>query len=116
LSILLSNALNYVPAGGQVTVSTHTSESGGQDWVQFSVSDTGPGIAAEEQAMVFERFTRGIAGRVSGTPGTGLGLSIAREIVDRHQGRIEVSSEGVPGKGATFTVWLPVQPPGGAAQ
>lgn len=116
LSILLSNALNYVSPGGHVTVSTRAAQSGGKDWVQFSVSDTGPGIAVEEQAMVFERFTRGIAGRVSGTPGTGLGLSIAREIVDHHQGRIEVFSEGVSGKGATFTVWLPVQPPGGAAQ
>jgi two-component system phosphate regulon sensor histidine kinase PhoR len=58
---------------------------------------------------LFHRFFRGKASLEGGVPGTGLGLSIAREIVARHQGRIEVESEGTPGEGATFTVRLPVE-------
>jgi two-component system phosphate regulon sensor histidine kinase PhoR len=58
---------------------------------------------------LFERFFRGTAGRESGTAGTGLGLAIVKEIVERHHGRVEAFSEGVPGKGVTFTVWLPAE-------
>jgi two-component system phosphate regulon sensor histidine kinase PhoR len=112
LSILLTNALNYTPAGGRVTVRTVVDGpvpgGNGARRAGFSVSDTGPGIPLKEQAHLFERFFRGSAGRQSSAPGTGLGLAIAKEIVERHEGRIEVESEGVPGKGATFTVWLPV--------
>jgi signal transduction histidine kinase len=107
LSILLTNAFNYTPADGQVTVSTHSYQSDGKQWAGFRVSDTGPGIAPEDQRHIFERFYRGEAGHASGVPGTGLGLAIAHEIVARHQGRIEVTSDGVPGNGTTFTVWLP---------
>jgi signal transduction histidine kinase len=106
VSILLTNALNYTPAQGQVTVRTQADERQGQKWAGFVVQDTGLGLTAEDQKRVFERFFRGKAGRESAAPGTGLGLSIAREIVEKHRGRIEVHSEG-PGKGATFTVWLP---------
>jgi PAS domain S-box-containing protein len=109
LSILLTNALNYTPAGGQVTVSTHMKELGGKLWVGYSVSDTGLGITPDDQAHLFERFYRGKAGHDSGAPGTGLGLAIAHEIVEQHRGKIDVESEGVPGKGTTFTVWLPVR-------
>jgi signal transduction histidine kinase len=109
LSILLANALSYTPPGGRVVVSTHAQEWAGQRWAGFSVVDSGPGILPGEQNQVFHRFFRGKASLDSGVPGTGLGLSIARGIVKRHQGRIEVKSEGVPGKGATFTVWLPVE-------
>jgi signal transduction histidine kinase len=108
LGVLLTNALNYTPAGGTVTVRTQAGEFEDKRWVGFSVSDTGPGISSQEQSSLFERFFRGKAGRESNLPGTGLGLAIAKELVDRHDGRIEVESEGVPGKGATFTVWLPV--------
>ncbi len=108
LSILLTNALNYTPAGGRVTVRTQAQELNGDRWVGVSVSDTGPGITPDDQPHLFERFYRGQAGRSSGAPGTGLGLAIAKEIVERHHGRIEVQSEGVPGQGATFTIWLPV--------
>jgi signal transduction histidine kinase len=107
LSILLTNALNYTPSGGQVKVSTHLRQLEGEQWVGFSVSDSGPGIPPDEQEQLFQRFFRGKAGRTSGQPGTGLGLAIAREIVDRHKGRVEVQNEGVAGRGATFSVWLP---------
>jgi len=109
LSILLTNALNYTPSGGQVVVSTHLREMEGKLWVGLSVSDTGPGIPPAEQARLFERFFRGEAGRESGTPGTGLGLAIVKEIVDRHKGQTEIVSEGVPGKGATFSIWTPAE-------
>ena len=107
LSVLLTNALNYTPAGGGITVSTLKEENQGRMWTGFTISDTGPGIPPEDQENLFKRFYRGKTGRTSATPGTGLGLSIAKEIVSKHGGRIEVRSEGVPGKGTTFFVWLP---------
>lgn len=111
LSILLTNALNYTPPGGVITVATRRENREGQEWVVFSVSDTGPGISPEEKDLIFERFFRGRAGRESKTAGTGLGLAIAREIVEKHHGRIEVQSAGIAGQGAAFSVWLPVLPP-----
>ena len=109
LSILLTNALNYTPPGGQVAVSTLLREMAGQRWVGLSVSDTGPGIPFNERDQLFERFVRGKVGYESGVPGTGLGLAIAHEIMARHGGLVEVISEGVPGKGATFSLWLPAK-------
>lgn len=107
LSILLTNALNYTQAGGNVTIRTLAAINDNRNWAGFSVSDTGPGITVEDQKRLFERFFRGKAGRESTAPGTGLGLAIAKEIVHRHGGRIEVQSEGIPGKGTTFFIWLP---------
>ncbi len=107
LSILLTNALNYTPPGGSVTIRTLATIDDDANWTGFSVSDTGPGITAEDQRRLFERFFRGKAGRDSTAPGTGLGLAIAKEIVHRHGGRIEVSSDGIPGQGTTFVIWLP---------
>jgi PAS domain S-box-containing protein len=107
LSILLTNATTYTPAGGCVNVHTQVAEGHGQNWAGFSVQDNGPGIAPDEQNKLFTRFFRGSAAQSGQTAGTGLGLAIAKEIVERHHGRIEVSSEGIPGKGATFYVWLP---------
>jgi signal transduction histidine kinase len=109
LSILLTNAMNYTPSGGEVTVSTRTEIKEDTEWVGFAVSDTGPGITPDEQTRLFERFFRGQAGRQTGTPGTGLGLAIVKDIVSRHNGRIEVKSEGIPGKGAQFIIWLPAK-------
>jgi signal transduction histidine kinase len=101
---LLTNATNYSPSGGAVTMRTCSRSAEGLDWVTFSIADTGPGIPEEERPHVFERFFRGIVGRASGVPGTGLGLAICKEIVEHHQGRIQISAEG--GKGTTVIVWL----------
>ena len=110
LSVLVTNALNYTPSGGQICLSTELSSFQNKDWVGISVCDTGPGIPIEEQPRLFERFYRGSTGQLSRVPGTGLGLSIAKEIADRHHGRIDVESQGIPGKGARFTIWLPANP------
>ena len=103
LLILLDNALKYTPTGGEVTISLAVQDRDHQQGVAFSVSDTGPGIAVDEQSRLFERFYRSPA--ISAIEGAGLGLAIARWIVQEHHGTISVESE--PGKGATFTVWLP---------
>jgi PAS domain S-box-containing protein len=104
---LLTNALNYTPAGGSVTLSTGYAVEQNRPWVVIAVEDTGLGIAADEQAHLFERFTRGRASQVMATPGTGLGLAISKDIVELHRGRITVESE--LNAGSTFTVWLPVR-------
>jgi signal transduction histidine kinase len=75
-----------------------------------SISDTGSGIAAEEQQLVFDRGYRTAAARKSSVPGTGLGLHFARAIAEAHGGQVEVSS--VPGEGSTFRVTLPLRPKG----
>ncbi|MCZ7542244.1 MAG: ATP-binding protein [Anaerolineae bacterium] len=108
LGVLLTNAFNYTSKGGKVFVSTQTRWRDEARWITLAVGDTGPGISVEEQRHIFDRFFRGDAAHETNTPGTGLGLAIAREIVERHRGKIEVISEGVPGKGTTFVIWLPV--------
>jgi len=98
---LLDNAAKYTPAGGEVRLRV-TRE--GKDAL-LEVRDTGVGIAADELPRVFERFQRGIRGREMAAAGTGLGLAIAREIVERHSGRIAIESP--EGKGCRVSVWLP---------
>ncbi len=107
MSIMLTNAINYTPAGGEIRVQTVLRHDGNQPWAGFSVSDTGVGVPLDEQPHLFTRFFRGKMGRISGVPGTGLGLSIAKELVERHSGLIEVESDGVAGHGTIFRVWLP---------
>lgn len=102
---LLTNALNYTQAGGDVWLSTTAVTHEAHPWVVFKVRDNGPGIAPEEQAQLFQRFYRGEAARVSKAPGTGLGLAISQSIVNLHHGRITL--ESAVGQGSTFCVWLP---------
>jgi PAS domain S-box-containing protein len=107
LTNLMTNAMNYTPAGGRVQLCTELRDDAGANWVVVLVSDTGPGIAPEEQERVFERFYRGAAARAGGAPGTGLGLAICRELATRLGGRITLASQ--PGQGSTFAVWLPCE-------
>ncbi len=107
-SIILTNAINYTPEEGRIKISVIDETRDGQQWAGFSISDNGPGIPDDEQDRLFERFFRGQSARDAGVPGTGLGLSIAREIVDRHTGRIDVVNQGINGEGVTFMVWMPV--------
>ncbi len=102
---LMSNAMNYTPSGGTITLRTQCRKESGTLWVGLAVADTGPGISAEEQGRLFERFFRGEAAVQSKAPGSGLGLAICHEIVKLHGGRMTVACR--PGLGSTFTAWLP---------
>lgn len=109
LSSLMTNALNYTPAGGQVEIRVRTRQVNTIQWAGLSVQDTGPGVPPGEMSRLFQRFFRGKVGQESGAHGTGLGLAIAKQIVEWHGGEIEVASKGIIGAGATFTIWLPVE-------
>ncbi len=109
LSIVLTNALNYTPFGGAIRVDVRVRQEAGQWWAGLAVADNGPGIPLNEQARLFDRFFRGTAAHETGKPGTGLGLAILQEIVKRHFGWVEVISDGIPGHGATFVIWLPAE-------
>jgi two-component system OmpR family sensor kinase len=103
---LLGNAVQYTPAGGAVNLSL---DRVGEK-VRVIISDTGPGIPAQDLPHIFERFYRGEKSRTrSGSTGFGLGLSIAYWIVRNHGGSIDVNSRD--GQGTTFCVWLPITPP-----
>ncbi len=99
---LIDNAVKYTPEGGQITISAETKDQ----LVQVTVSDTGPGIAAEHLAHLTERFYRVDKARSRQMGGSGLGLSIVQWIAQSHQGRIEVESS--PGNGSSFHVSLPI--------
>ncbi|MGN9781729.1 sensor histidine kinase [Nonomuraea sp. ZG12] len=131
---LLSNAVRLSPPGGRVRVASgpvgvpmgaaeilsgssrmsklrpssadaHRDVSGAGDWLWVAVQDDGPGLAAADQARVFDRFWRGEASRRDRH--TGLGLAIVRQIVESHGGRVAVFSE--VGQGSTFVLWLPAR-------
>jgi len=114
---LLENAARHGAAGGAVRlVVAPASEMPGASprWpaghgVVLSVADDGPGIAKHHIPRLTERFYRVDRGRGRGTGGTGLGLAIVKHIVNRHRGRLLIDSE--EGHGATFSVWLPAEPP-----
>jgi signal transduction histidine kinase len=104
---LLTNAMNYTDEGGKIMIRSRHTTHENQPGVIVEVEDTGLGIAPGEHADIFKRFFRGNASRSTGAPGTGLGLAICEEIAQRHGGFISVKSEGIPGKGSCFAVWLP---------
>ena len=98
---LLSNAIKYTPAGRSITVTLARAD----DQVVLEVADEGIGISADDLTGLFEEFFRTENPEALEQPGTGLGLAIVRRIVERHSGRIEVSS--ALGEGSTFRVLLP---------
>jgi two-component system sensor histidine kinase SenX3 len=98
---LIDNAIRYAPAHSKVGVGLRSREG----LAVISVTDQGPGISAEEQERIFERFYRVDAARSRQTGGTGLGLSIVKHVVAQHAGEVAVWSQ--PGQGSTFTVRLP---------
>jgi signal transduction histidine kinase len=101
LNNLVSNAVRYTRAGGRVTI--RCGHQSGR--CVLAVSDTGIGIAPDEQAHIFEEFFRGEEAKRTVQHGTGLGMTIAKRVVDLHGGRVEVTS--AVGQGTTFTVTLP---------
>ena len=104
LDNLISNAIKFTPDRGRVDVMVDASA----DPAVIEVRDTGFGIAAEDQAQLFERFFRTRSATDMAIAGTGLGLSIVKAIVDAHGGTITV--ESVEGSGTTFRVVLPLVP------
>jgi signal transduction histidine kinase len=100
LQNLIGNALKFTPRGGAVRVELR--ENHAEQTILVSISDNGPGIAADLQASVFDKF---ITGRIEGS-GSGLGLAFCKLAIDAHGGRIWVESE--PGQGSVFNFTLPV--------
>ena len=106
---LLSNAVKFTPEGGRVGLTA----SAADNVITIAVSDTGIGIAPEDQAAIFEEFRQVGREDARKQEGTGLGLTLAKKFVELHGGRIRVQSQ--PGQGSTFSFTLPVRPDGGSS-
>ncbi len=98
----ISNAINYSPEGGQVSVSAQ----GLGEYMEIRVEDTGVGISPEELSRIFDKFYRVKHPKTRQVMGTGLGLAIVKGIVEAHHGTIDVKS--IQDKGTTFRILLPV--------
>lgn len=107
LNNLVSNAIKYTPAGGTVTVRAYPRDHA----LTLEVQDTGIGLSDEDRAHLFEKFFRSSRPEVQKQAGSGIGLALVKGVVEALGGRIE--AEGSPGKGATFRVTLPLDPPQG---
>ncbi|HET6373821.1 MAG TPA: GAF domain-containing protein [Candidatus Polarisedimenticolia bacterium] len=99
---LLSNAVKFTPEGGRITVKAGRRDGG----VEIAVTDTGIGIAPDDQAAIFEEFRQVGSDEARKQEGTGLGLTLAKKFIELHGGRIWV--ESTLGRGSTFTFTLPV--------
>jgi signal transduction histidine kinase len=127
LSNLIDNALKYTPAGGQIDIRVgETRRTPQREKLGIAISDTGPGIPAQDLEHLFERHYRGVQASTA-IPGSGLGLAIAKELIEQMQGEIEVFSPAQSvgskqnseaaignvqdnvGRGTTFVVWLLVE-------
>jgi two-component system OmpR family sensor kinase len=100
LSNLVENAIKYTPADGDINISLALAG----EWAQVQVADNGVGIAPENLPHLFDRFFRVDKARSGSGRGTGLGLAIVKEIVEKHGGKVTVTSQF--GKGSAFTIWL----------
>ncbi len=100
---LLDNAMKYSPAAAAIDVRVHADPETRR--VAVTVRDEGPGIPADEQTLIFDRFVRGADAKARRIKGTGIGLAMAREIARAHGGDLTVASS--PGAGSAFTIALP---------
>lgn len=103
---LFHNALNAMPDGGELSIETRQTARYGSPFASVGIKDSGIGISSEDLPRIFEPFFTTRAGH----GGTGLGLSVTYGIISEHEGAIEVESN--PGKGSTFTVFLPLKEEG----
>jgi signal transduction histidine kinase len=104
---LLSNAVKFTPAGGRVDVSARLSDG----VAEVAIADTGPGIAPEDQDLIFEEFQQARGGDAGKRQeGTGLGLPLSRKFIELHGGRLWV--ESAPGTGSIFRFTLPLRQTG----
>ncbi len=102
LNNLFSNAIKYTPDGGTITLSAYVQD----DRLYFSVSDTGYGIPADQQAQLFQPYFRARQAITEKVEGSGIGLSLVKEVVGRHGGNVWFNSQ--EGVGSTFGFWLPI--------
>lgn len=96
---LCLNAIQAMPDGGTLTMSSHATSLEGQPGVELRVQDTGPGVSEDVRHQLFEPFV------TTKADGSGLGLAVSRSVIERHHGRIWLATEAGPG--TTFCVWLP---------
>jgi hypothetical protein len=114
---LLSNAIKFTQDGGKVSVTASIQKAAASDSIpgseslQIAVADTGIGIKLIDQERVFREFEQVDSSYGRQQQGTGLGLALTKRLVEMHGGRIWVESEGVEGKGCTFTFLVPIQEP-----
>jgi signal transduction histidine kinase len=101
---LISNSIKYTPEGGEVAVRFAGS---GADELRIEVQDNGIGIPAAEQGRLFHEFFRASNAKKATSEGTGLGLALVKQSVERHKGRLELTSE--EGRGTTVVIHLPVR-------
>ena len=99
---VVSNAIKYTPDGGKIAISAGYTDK--QVWML--VDDNGIGIPESDRARIFERFYRVDKARSRQSGGTGLGLSIAKELVERHKGRLELVDKEGPGLAVRLTLWI----------
>ena len=111
---LLSNAIKFTPDGGKVSVTAAIQKATGADAspageaLRVAVTDTGIGIKMKDQERVFKEFEQVDSSYGRQQQGTGLGLALTKRLVEMHGGTISVESEGVEGKGSTFTFLIPI--------
>jgi signal transduction histidine kinase len=108
---LLSNAIKFTEPGGFIKAAVDVTEGAhGEGALRITVTDTGVGIKAEDQARIFEAFEQVDSSYARDQGGTGLGLALTKKLVELHGGTISVVSEGVKGRGSVLTVRLPIPP------
>jgi signal transduction histidine kinase len=108
---LLSNAIKFTPHRGRIELGVHA----GKTHAEVAVRDTGQGVAEEFMPHLFDHFRQAESHSTRQNPGLGLGLAVARELAELHGGTIRAESDG-SGKGATFTLSVPLHPPAGDAE
>lgn len=112
---LIGNAIKFTPEGGKVLVKCELAEFSSSDPVnagmlQLSVTDSGIGVALDDQERIFKSFEQADSSLARQHEGTGLGLPLSRRLIEMHGGRLWMESEG-EGKGSTFTFEVPLEPP-----
>jgi signal transduction histidine kinase len=106
LTNLFGNAIAYTPNQGEIAISSEITEGENGRFASLTIHNNGPPISESDLPHIFERFYRGQNAHYSDEHGTGLGLAISKEIIERHQGRIEVASTREDG--TTFRLHLPL--------
>ena len=102
IEVFIENAMSYTPEGGSVTIDIALKKND----IVYSVQDSGIGITPKDKHLIFSRFYRSDAAKRADTEGVGLGLAMAKNIIEKHGGKIGIESEG-EGKGSTFWFSLP---------